>query len=75
MKYNDLFYICVKYFRLNVIDLEVPKPKFAFTTGHQFEKYVEINEYQFDIIVHNLKEHLLSLINVTNFEWKNRMKM
>jgi len=55
--------------------LEVPKPKFAFGTGRQFQKYVEINEYHFDEIVHNLKEHLLLLSNVTNFEWTNRMKM
>lgn len=74
---NIQYYTCiVKYrFRINVKNLDIPKPKFTFAPGVFFEEAIENNEHNFNEIINNLRIPLLHIFDVNNSDWKYHMKM
>lgn len=55
--------------------MDIPKPRFSFAPGLDFEKYIETNERRFDAIIEKLREPVLLIFDVKDNDWKYYMAM
>lgn len=62
-------------FRLNTLNIDIPKPSFSFVPGKEIEKYLDLYETEFDAMLANLKDPLLYIFDVLDIEWAYHMKM
>lgn len=68
------FILMVDISRLNVQNLEVPKPRFSFPSGVQFERQFATNEYSFDMVMNKLRGSIVSIFLAVEEEWLYHMK-
>lgn len=61
-------------FRLNTLNLDIPKPSFSFVPGKEIEKCLDMYESEFDAMLAKLKDPLLNIFDVSDVDWAYQMK-
>lgn len=55
--------------RLNYGSHQIPKPKFSFTKGLEFEKVMDSIELRFNKLINNLENVQNVIFNVNSTDW------